>query len=114
MNKTLTDLDTVALILHIDPPTDQLTPLQITAVSELKKREIDESELKELAIKANERIAYEMIKQEGILEEDVKMHRSKFLTEDEIREVYKAQVQKYMSYKDQFRFDVWSYAIGGI
>ena len=37
-----------------------------------------------------------------------------FLNTDEMRQVYIDQLEKYMRYKDQFRYDVWAYAIGGI
>ncbi len=108
------ELDAKSLIEIIDDPKNWGKEYQDRAEDELADRNLHPDEIKALAIEVNEGIAYRMIMDEGITKEEVAMHKSKFLDKEEIRHIYIEQLDKYIKYKDQFRFDVWSYAIGGI
>ncbi len=113
LEKDLITLDDQSLIEIIEKPENQGTPYQLTAKKELNKRNLSPEKIKKLAILVNEAIAYNMIMNEDASEEGVSMHKSDFLSEEDIKQIYIQALEKYMKYKDQFRFNVWSYAIGG-
>ena len=81
---------------------------------ELTKRNVNDDVLIPIIVNQNTIIAKEVLSNEGIATEKVEMHTSHLLPIDELREIYIDQMEVYMSYKDGFRFDVWSYAVGGI
>ncbi|MEZ5042018.1 MAG: hypothetical protein R2828_19130 [Saprospiraceae bacterium] len=108
------ELDHQSLIQLIEDPDPEKTQYKTGAQEELDSRNISPEEIMALAIAVNEDIAYEKIVNEDITKAEVSMHKSTFLSEDEIKQIYIQQLEKYIKYKNQFRFDVWSYAIGGI
>ena len=108
------DLSDRQLIEIIDRPENIDAEKRKEALDELNARDIPLGVLKEAAVMANESIAYGRILQDPIAEDSVEIHESYFLNTDEMRQVYIDQLEKYMRYKDQFRYDVWAYAIGGI
>lgn len=102
------------LIGIIDHPKFRNTMDREQAQTELKSRSLDPETLRASALAANESIAYAVISSEDITSEGVGMHDSQFLSKEDLREIYLDQLEKFILYKDQFRFDVWAYAIGGI
>lgn len=102
------------LIEIIDHPKYMDTSQRMEALHELNSRDLSPERTHKLAVEVNEKIAYELISIDPILKDAVAMHESSFLDKDEIRHIYIDQLEKYIKYKDQFRFDVWAYAIGGI
>ena len=59
-------------------------------------------------------IARSMLEQDDLSSAEVNMHKSHFLSAEEVKATYIAQLEKYMQYKEGFRFNVWQYALGGI
>ncbi len=114
LNNEFTKLNEQSLIEIIEKPENQEIQYRNNAKDELDSRNIPQEKIKEIAITVNEAIAYEMIMNEDTTQEEVSMHKSTFLDGEEIKQIYIDQLEKYMKYKNQFRFDVWSYAIGGI
>ncbi len=102
------------LIRIIDHPKYRNTIDREEAGKELKSRSLDPETLRASALEANEAIAYSVISNESITSEAVGMHDSQFLSKEDLREIYLEQLEKFILYKDQFRFDVWAYAIGGV
>ena len=113
LDQNYKELDDKSLIEIIEKLEDHESLEGVRAKDELDGRNLSLDRIKELAIAVNEVIAYEMIMNEGTTKENVTMHKSSFLDEEEIRQIYIQQLGKYIKDKDQFRFDVWSYAIGG-
>lgn len=113
-DKNIVDLDPVALIEIIDNPgnTDKATIRE--AKQELFRRPISSTQIEELAVEANRKIANEIIVNQDLSEKEITIHQSKFLNEEEIKQIYIEELEAYIKYKDQFRFDVWKFAIGGI
>ena len=113
LDEKLMELDIKSLIEIIEKPENEGTQYQIRAKDELEDRNISPEELNALAKEVNNAMAYEMIMNEDVTKEEVSIHKSSFLDEVEIRQIYIEQLDKYIKKKDLFRFDVWSYAIGG-
>ncbi len=109
--KALGESELLAIIEH---PDNRGTVIGAQAKFELESRALAIEEIYRLAIAINESIAYKRITGQDLTDNNVSMHESHFLDKDEIRQIYIEQLEKYIMYKDQFRFDVWSYAIGGI
>ncbi len=114
MDKNLKELEDIALIEIIENPENEASPLKSQAKDELQSRKLLSETIKEMAMTVNATIAYERVSNEDHSTEEVSMHESNFLEEEEIRKIYLDQLEKLIKYKNQFRFDVWSYAIGGI
>ena len=112
--KEVKKLDNKSLIAILENPTMQGTEQHSKAMEELKARQLSPTALHNAAIAGNAVVAKEMILKDNIAEEKVQMHRSIFLDEEEIKEIYIQALEDLIKYKDQFRFNVWSYAIGGI
>ena len=108
------DMTDAELIEIIDHPKYCDTKVREKAGLELKSRARSPEMLRSSAIEANEAIAYALISNDDIMRETVSMHESQFLSKEELREIYIEQLEKFIQYKDQFRFDVWAYAIGGV
>lgn len=104
----------IQLIEIIDRPENIDSDQRRQALLELNSRDTDPDVLKTTAMQVNEEIAYSVIQQDPIAEDTVEMHKSYFLQTDEMRRIYIDQLQKYMRYKDGFRYDVWAHALGGI
>lgn len=111
--KYLDSLDDQSIIELIERPRNYNLPIRQKAIDELIARNLSSTRLKKMAILANADIAIDIIKADEILTDDVTMHESHFLDPEEIKEIYTEALKKYIEEKDQFRFDVWSYAIGG-
>ena len=110
------DLNTLsdhALIEVIENPLNQEKPYKDRAITELDNRNLLPEKIKALAQVVNAGIATEVLMNDGSATEEVSMHKSNLLDEEEIRQIYIEQLEKYIKSKDQFRFNVWSYAIGG-
>ena len=102
------------LIQIIDHPKYRNTIDREEARKELKNRSLSSEILRASALEVNEKIAYAVISNEDIMSETVSMHDSEFLSLEDMRGIYLKQLEKFILYKDQFRFDVRAYAIGGI
>ncbi len=114
LGKYLMELDSKSLIEIIDDPENWGTEYQDRAEDELDDRNLPPEEVRALAITVNEGIAYKVIMNDAISKAELSMHKSRFLSAAEIKQIYIEQLEKYIKYKDQFRFDVWSYAVGGL
>ncbi len=112
--KDIMQLDGKALIEIIERNQNMGEQDKIRVKDELAKRNLSPEKIHELALEVNSIIASEVLKDEGISTEDVGLHKSIFLNQEEVKQIYIQQMDEYMKYKDQFRFDVWSYAVGGI
>lgn len=113
-NDMMRDMTGVELIEIIDHPKYRGTKVGQQARTELKSRSLDPETLRASALTANAAIAYSLISNDDITRESISLHDSYFLSNEDLREIYIEQLEKFIRYKDQFRFDVWSYAIGGI
>lgn len=109
----LDSLDDQSIIGIIDLPENYEEPIRLKALDELSSRNLSPTRLKKIATLANAVIAADILKKDEILTDDVTMHESHFLDREEIKDIYTEALKKYIDEKEQFRFDVWSYAIGG-
>ena len=112
--KNLRKLEDKALLNIIERAENQKDQNTIKTREELARRELSPEKIKALAITVNKAIANEMLLQDDISKEAVNMHESIFLNQEEVRQIYIEQLDQYMKDKEQFRFNVWSYAIGGM
>ncbi|MFK8104469.1 MAG: hypothetical protein AB8G15_18225 [Saprospiraceae bacterium] len=112
--KSLMELEDKSLLYIIEKAENKEDQNRINAMKELARRKLSPAKINELAILVNQAIAGEMLLQDDISKEEVTMHKSIFLNQEEVKEIYIEQLEKYMKDKEQFRFNVWSYSIGGM
>ncbi len=108
------DLSDRMLIEIIEQPKNADSEKRKDAIQEIQSRTSNAESLKEIARQVNESIAYTILQQDPIAEDTVEMHTSYFLHADEMRKIYIDQLEKYMRYRDGFRYDVWAHALGGL
>jgi len=83
------------------------------ANNELKNRQLESEVVKSMATEINTPIALAALERD-VFDNNPSVHKSAFLSDDEIKAIYNSQMEIMMENQSGFRFDVWKYAIGGI
>lgn len=112
--KNLRALEDKSLLYIIEKAENKEDQNRVNAMAELARRALPPERINELAIMVNRAVASEMLLQDDISQAEVTMHKSVFLNQEEVKQIYIEQLEQYMKDKEQFRFNVWSYAIGGM
>ncbi|MEM8522996.1 MAG: hypothetical protein AAGG68_00060 [Bacteroidota bacterium] len=108
------DKETHELVHMIEHPEDY-TEECIEVIHEIfNSREVDSDKLHDIAVKVNTARARKYLLELDPLQKEIKVHKSHFLKKEKVKKIYKQQLQQTMEEKKDFRFDVWSYAIGAI
>lgn len=104
----------VDLLTIIESPESYTQECRLVVKKILDERDIPEEEINKMIFEVNIAIATNNLDKLNPLNDDIKIHKSQFLSEEQIRKIYLSQMEELLEKKEGFRFDVWKYAIGGI
>ena len=106
--------DTKTLISVLEHPEDYSAEALEAAEAELNFRELDEEVILALVDEVNRERITKMLDSLNPINDELKLLKSQWLTEEEMRRITKEEFKLLLERKDGFRFDVLKYAIGGL
>ena len=106
--------DTKTLISVLEHPEDYSPEALEAAEAELNFRELDEEVILALVDEVNRERIVKMLDSLHPVNDELKLLKSHWLTEEEMRRMTKEEFKLLLERKDGFRFDVLKYAIGGL
>jgi len=106
---------TEELVKALEMQTDY-TPEAIAAIKDaLSFRASQEAEaIQEMALAFNTELIWNHLNSLDPLNDELVLRKSYFLSDTQVRAIYKEQFEKLIQDKTDFRVDSWNYAIGGI
>ena len=105
--------DSRALIEMLENASDYVEACLNAVRDILSFRDLDPDELLKMAKEINLLKARETIERLDPINDELIMHKSHFLNDEEIHEIYTEALDQHMKNKEGFRFNVWLYALGG-
>jgi hypothetical protein len=106
--------DTKTLISVLEHPADYSAEALEAAEAELNFRELEEEVIYALVDEVNRERIVKMLNEFNPVNDELKLLKSHWLSESEMRRITKEEFKLLLDRKDGFRFDVLKYAIGGI
>jgi len=97
----------------LETPEDYSESLQEAIKAIINEREISQEALETLAHQYNQKIVRAKMEKLNPANDEINVHKSYFLSEEIIRNIYLEELKSIMDRKDGFRYDPWIYAIGG-
>ena len=86
----------------------------ISVVDEIfKSRNMKPEEVMSMVYEVNEKKVKTIIDNLDPVNDDINVHKSRFLNEEEVKAIYIQELERLMKEKEGFRFNVWLYALGG-
>jgi len=102
-------------LIHVLENPENYTAECLAVVREIfENRNIDPQESHRIAYEAAILIAKNKITTLDPLNDELALHTSQFLSQEEVRTIYQNLLEEYMKQKEAFRFDVWMYSLGAI
>ncbi len=93
---------------------EQFTKECATVVQEIfSTRIVEAAKLKEMALQINQEKVNQILSELDPLNDDINIHKSLFLDEEEVKHIYVQELKQLIESKEGFRFNVWLYALGG-
>jgi len=106
--------DTKTLIGVLEHPEDYSAEALQAAEAELNFRELDNEVIYALVEEVNRERIVKMLNELNPVNDELKILKSHWLTEVEMKNMIKEEFKLLLDRKDGFRFDVLKYAIGGL
>jgi len=106
--------DTKTLITVLEHPEDYSGAALKAAEAELNFRELKEATIYALVDEVNRERIVKMLNGLNPVNDEIKMLKSHWLSESEMKRITKEEFKLLLERKDGFRFDVLKYAIGGL
>ncbi len=106
--------DTKTLITVLEHPENYSPEALEAAEAELNFRELEEEVIYALVDEVNRERIVKMLNELNPVNDELKLLKSHWLSEAEMRRITKEEFKLLLDRKDGFRFDVLKYAIGGI
>ncbi len=106
--------DTKTLIMVLEHPENYSPEALEAAEAELNFRELEEEVIYALVDEVNRERIVKMLNELNPINDELKLLKSHWLSEAEMRRITKEEFKLLLDRKDGFRFDVLKYAIGGI
>jgi len=102
------------LIKVLESPNDYTEECVEVVIDEIKSRNIDIDEAKQIAEENLRNNFSERLNSFDPFNDKIKPFNSHFLNQEEVLKIMKEVFDKWLSKRDSYGFDVWLYAVGGI
>jgi len=106
--------DTKTLIQVLENEQDFSSEALAAAEAELGYRNIEPTAFDTLVLDVNRERIINLLNRLNPVNDELVVPKSRWLTDEEMRNLTKEEFQLLLKRKDGFRFNVWNYAVGGL